>query len=310
MRIAIIGQQAFGKSVLEAFLARGTTVAGVFCAPEKPGDKPDPLRLAAEERGVRVLQLRSLKDEQASQILKGLNVDLGVMAYVLQFAAQTFVRIPKHGTIQYHPSLLPHYRGPSSVNWPIIKGDTQTGLTIFRPSDGLDEGPIILQKTVPIGPDDTLGSVYFDRLFPLGVEALLEAADLVVAGRSQETPQREELASYEGWCRDAESRINWQAHVDQIYNLIRGCNPSPGAWTMVQGQKLRLYDVVRHRTRTFGTVSGKPGEVCAVSEKSIEVAAQGGRLELRTVRLEAGAKMPAGALAASVRIEVGAPLGS
>jgi methionyl-tRNA formyltransferase len=310
MRLAIVGQQAFGKSVLEAFLARSTTVAGVFCAPEKPGAKPDPLRLAAEERGLQVFQLPSLKDEQAVRTLKALNVDLGVMAFVLQFAPQSFVNIPKHGTIQYHPSLLPRYRGPSSVNWPIIKGDAHTGLTIFRPSDGLDEGPIILQKEVPIGPDDTLGTVYFDRLFPLGVDALLEAAELVISGQSREIRQREELASYEGWCRDPESRINWQAHVDQIYNLIRGCNPSPGAWTLVQGKKVRIYDVVCHRTRTFATVPGKPGEVCAIGDQTIEVAAQGGRLELRTVRLEAGPKMAAGALATALRIAVGAALES
>jgi methionyl-tRNA formyltransferase len=310
MRLAIVGQQAFGKSVLEAFLSRGTTVAGVFCAPEKPGAKPDPLRLAAEERGLEVFQLPALKDEQASRTLAALNVDLGVMAYVLQFAPQSFVNIPKHGTIQYHPSLLPRYRGPSSVNWPIIKGDTHTGLTIFRPSDGLDEGPIILQKEVPIGPHDTLGTVYFDRLFPLGVDALVEAADLVITGQSREIRQREELASYEGWCRDPESRINWQAHVDQVYNLIRGCNPSPGAWTLVQGKKVRIYDVVCHRTRTFATVPGKPGEVCAIGDQTIDVAAQGGRLELRTVRLEAGPKMAAGALAASLGIAVGAALES
>ena len=91
------------------------------------------------------------------------------MAFVLQFAPQDFVNIPKRGTIQYHPSLLPKYRGPSSINWPIIRGDTKTGLTIFRPTDGLDEGPVVLQKETPIGPDDTLGTVYFDRLFPMGV---------------------------------------------------------------------------------------------------------------------------------------------
>jgi len=310
MRLAIIGQQAFGKSVLEAFITRGASVAGVFCAPEKPGAKPDPLRVAGEERGIQVFQLPSLKDEQATRILGGLKVDLGVMAFVVQHAPQAFVNVPKHGTIQYHPSLLPSYRGPSSINWPIIKGETQTGLTIFRPTDGLDEGPIILQKTVPIGPDDTLGSVYFDRLFPLGVEALLEAADLVVGGRHQEIAQRETLATYEGWCRDPQARINWQAHVDQIYDLIRGCNPSPGAWTTVQGRMLRIYDVVRHRTRTFRTVPGKPGEVCAIGTESFEVAAQGGRLELRTVRLEAGAKVAAGPLAAELRLAVGAPLES
>jgi len=310
VRLAIIGQQAFGKSVLEAFIARSATVAGVFCAPEKPGARPDPLRVASEERGIEVFQLPSLKDEQAARILTGLKVDLGVMAFVVQHVPQAFVNIPKHGTIQYHPSLLPRYRGPSSINWPIIKGETETGLTIFRPTDGLDEGPIILQKTVPIGPDDTLGSVYFDRLFPLGVEALLEAADLVVGGRHQEIAQRETLASYEGWCRDPQSRINWQAHVDQLYDLIRGCNPSPGAWTTVQGRMLRIYDVVRHRTRTFGTVPGKPGEICAIGAEGFEVAAQGGRLEVRTVRLAAGAKVTAGPLAAELQLAVGAALES
>ena len=311
MRIAIIGQQAFGKSVLEAFLARGATVAGVFCAPQKGGAKADPMRAAAEERGVQVLQLPSLKDERAREAMERLGVDLGVMAFVIQLASQAFVNAPRHGTIQYHPSLLPRHRGPSSINWPIIMGETQTGLTIFRPSDGLDEGPIILQKTTPIGPDDTLGSVYFERLFPLGVEALLEAADLVVAGRHQQIAQREELATYEGWCRDPESRINWQAPVDQLYNLIRGCNPSPGAWTPVQGQRLRIYEVVRHYTRTFGAVPGRPGEVCAIAENAIEVAAQGGRLELRTVRVESGAKVAAGAaLAQTLQLRVGAPLES
>ena len=83
------------------------------------------------------------------------------MAYVLQFAPQTFVNSPRHGTIQYHPSLLPKHRGPSSINWPMILGATETGITIFRPNDGLDEGPVVLQKTARIGPDDTLGDVYF-----------------------------------------------------------------------------------------------------------------------------------------------------
>ena len=310
MRIAIIGQQAFGKGVLEAFIARGTEVAGVFCAPEKPGTKPDPLRVAAEERSLPLFQLPSLKGEQAAEALRGLKVDLGVMAYVLQFAPQGFVNLPKHGTIQYHPSLLPRYRGPSSINWPIIKGDRETGLSIFRPTDGLDEGPVILQKTVNIGPEDTLGSVYFNHLFPLGVGALLEAADLVVAGRHQEIPQREELATYEGWCRDPEAEINWHAHVDQVYDLIRGCNPSPGAWTTVRGRKVRLYDVVRHRTRGIAAVPGKPGEICDLTDSGIEIALQGGWLEVRDGRIDGSAKVPAAQLAATLNLAVGTPLRS
>ena len=161
MKIAIIGQQDFGKSVLEAFLARGNEVAGVFCAPEKEGAKADPLRAAAQEKGLKIFQLLSLKAPDAAQAMKDLNVDIGIMAFVLQFAPQDIVRIPKHGTIQYHPSLLPKFRGPSSINWPIIKGETKTGLTIFRPNDGLDEGEVILQKETPISANDTLGTVYF-----------------------------------------------------------------------------------------------------------------------------------------------------
>src|SRR6202789_1409115 len=144
MRIAIVGQRDFGKAVLEAFLARRDTVAGVFCAPEKPGTAADPLRLAAEQLHIPVYQFGSLKTEEARQTVPALHTDLGVMAYVLQFAPQEFATIPRHGMIQYHPSLLPRYRGPSSINWPIIRGDTLTGLPIFRPPDGLDEAPTFL----------------------------------------------------------------------------------------------------------------------------------------------------------------------
>ena len=297
MKIAIIGQQDFGKSVLEAFLARGDQVCGVFCKPEKPGERPDALREAASHRGLPVFQFASLKSPEAEQAMRGLNADLGIMAYVLQFAPQSFVNIPKHGTIQYHPSLLPRYRGPSSINWPIARGDTQTGLTIFRPTDGLDEGPVILQKTCPIGPDDTLGDVYFHQLFPLGVQAMLQAADLVLAGHHSESPQDESQASYEGWFRSEESKINWANHVDQVYNLIRACNPAPGAWCELAGVKVSIFDCRKHPVRTFGAVRGKPGEVVSISENSIFINSQGGTIEVLRLKPENGKKMDAGAFA-------------
>src|SRR5579864_2867531 len=195
MKIAIIGQQDFGKAVLEAFLSRGDQVGAVFSAPEKEGARPDSLRAAAQEKGLKVHQFKSLRDPEAAKTMEEAGADIGIMAFVLQFAPQDFVGIPRHGTIQYHPSLLPKYRGPSSINWPIILGDTRTGLTIFRPVDGLDEGPVILQKETPIGPEETLGKVYFGRLFPMGIEALMEAADLVVSGRATLTVQDEACAS-------------------------------------------------------------------------------------------------------------------
>ena len=291
MRIAIIGQQDFGKAVMEAFIARGDEVAAVFCAPEKEGARPDALRAAAEAKGLKVRQFKSLRAPEAAQALAEAKADIGIMAFVLQFVPQEFVNIPAHGTIQFHPSLLPKFRGPSSINWPLIKGETETGLTIFRPSDGLDEGAVILQKKTPVGADDTLGTVYFDRLFPLGVLAMLEAADLVVAGKHEETIQDETQASYEGWCRGAEARINWAGHVDFIHNLIRGCDPAPGAWTTHAGQTLQLFGAKKHLVRTFGAVNGKIGEVTAVSAASMFITAQGGQIEVAKGKLGSGKKV-------------------
>jgi methionyl-tRNA formyltransferase len=309
MRIAIIGQKDFGKAVLEAFHARHDSIAGVFCAPEKPGDPPDPLAVLARQSGIPVFALASLRTAQARDALRSLNVDLAVLAYVLQFVPQDFASIPTHGTIQFHPSLLPRYRGPSSINWPIILGDSQTGLTIFRPTDGLDEGPVILQKSTPIAPDDTLGKVYFDRLFPMGVAALLEAADLVVGGRARETAQDESSASYEGWCREVDAKINWRTHVDQTYDLIRGCNPAPGAWTTFNGKRLQLFDVRKHTARTFSQVKGAIGAVTDIGAASFTIAAQGGQIEVLRVKYEGGKKVPAAQFCTEAKIILGTVFG-
>jgi len=309
MKIAIIGQQDFGKAVLEAFLARGDTVAGVFVAPEKEGAKPDPMKTAAQEKGLKLFQFPSLKSPEAAQAMKDLGADIGIMAFVLQFAPQEFVGIPKHGTVQYHPSLLPKYRGPSSINWPIARGEKKTGLTIFRPTDGLDEGPVILQKETEISENDTLGTVYFDRLFPMGVKAMLEAADLVVAGKHRELVQDESQASYEGWFRASEAKLNWNNHVDAIHDTIRGADPAPGAWTTIGGKKLQLFGSKKHRVRTFGAVKGKIGEITDIGPESIRITAQGGQVEVSKVKPEEGKKVAAAEWAKSAGVAAGTILG-
>jgi len=296
MRVVIVGQQAFGKAVLEAFVGRGDTIAGVFAAPEKPGSRPDPLVAAAEERKFPVYRFPKYSAPEALEALKSCNADIGVMAYVLLFAPPEFCAIPKHGMIQFHPSVLPLHRGPASIPWAIIRGRSETGLTIFRPTPGLDEGPVILQKRVAIGPNDTAASLYFDKIFPLGVEALLQAADLVTAGRATEWTQDEGQATYEGWVREAEARINWANHVDFIYDLIRGCNPAPGAWTTLKSeageQKLYLFDSKKIMAPTFGSVRGKKlGEVVSAGPEGVRIHAQGGFIECSRLRLGDGAKV-------------------
>ena len=306
MRVAIIGQQAFGKAVLDAFIARGDRVAGVFVAPDLPGARPDALRAGAEENGVPVFTVERYGAPEAIDAVRRLDADIGIMAYVTAFVPQSFVRVPRHGTIQFHPSLLPLHRGPSSINWAIILGRTRTGLSIFRPVDGLDEGPVLLQKEVAIGPDDTVGSLYFDKIFPLGVTALLEATDLVVA-KATEDRQDETQASYEGWVQEAESRINWANHVDLTYNLIRGCNPAPGAWTTIEGRRLYLFDARKHTAPTFARVKRIGlGQVAEASATSLLIHGQGGFIEVLRCRFENGKKIAAG----EAGIAAGAMLGS
>jgi methionyl-tRNA formyltransferase len=305
MRVALIGSADFGKAALEAFLDRGDEVVAVFCPPDNPkSTKPEVLKEAAIAKGLSPLQFSSLKSPEAAQAMIDSKADICVMAYVLQFVPQELCKIPKHGTIQYHPSLLPKYRGPSAINWAIALGEDKTGLTIFRPSDGLDEGEVILQKEVVIAPDDTLGKVYFDKLFPLGIKALIEAADLVTANKHQEIVQDESKANYEGWFGVDAAQIHWATHINQIYNLIRASNPAPGAWTKFGEQKVQIYDCHKHVVATFGAVKGKPGEITQITLDSFYVACHGGQIEVLKAKGASG-KVTGAELAKELNLEAG-----
>ena len=304
MRLVVHGQQAFGKAVLERLLAGEDEVVGVFCAPDREGRPTDPLKELALERKLPVHQPASWKTDEALALMRGFDADLCVMAYVTLLVPQPVLDAPKLGTIQYHPSLLPRHRGPSSINWPIIQGETRTGLTIFWPNEGLDEGPILLQKEVEIGPDDTLGSLYFNHLFPMGVAAMVEAIDLVRAGKAPRVEQDHAQATYESWCRKADARIDWNRPAAEIHNLIRGTDPQPGAWTVIGGTEVQVYDSARGRR------SGAPGSVVAVGEGSFEVATSDGSIVVRRVRPKGGNKSDAGEFAREVGLSEGARLGA
>nr|PZN85788.1 MAG: formate--tetrahydrofolate ligase [Pseudomonadota bacterium] len=299
MRIVVHGQQAFGKAVLERLLERGENVVAVFCAPDKEGRPRDPLAAFAEEKGLPVHQPKSWKTPEALELMRSYEPDLCVMAYVTLFVPQAVLDVPKLGTIQYHPSLLPLHRGPSSINWPIAMGETRTGLTIFWPDEGLDEGPILLQKEVEIGPDETLGDVYFKKLFPLGVDAMMEAVDLVRAGKAPKIPQDHSKATYESWFKKELAEIDWSKPVSEVYNLIRATNPSPGAWSTIKGTKLDIFD----SAKLDG--SGTPGEIVAITGEGIQVAAKGGRILIKRVRPPGGQKIPATEYAVSAGLKVG-----
>jgi methionyl-tRNA formyltransferase len=258
------------------------------------------VKQAALEHGLPLYQPANYKDPAVLDEMRALKADLMVMAYVIIFIPEAARSIPTHGSICFHPSLLPLHRGPSSINWPIIGGATKTGLTYFWPDDGLDEGDILLQKEAPFGPDDTLGTVYFDKIFPLGVKATLEAIDLVRAGNPPRLKQDESKATYESWCKKENARIDWSKPAAEVYNLIRGANPQPGAWTVIDGTEVQVYDAARLDGE------GRPGEVVGVSPDGIAVQAQGGRVLLKRVKPKAGEKQDAARWAETVGLAGGA----
>lgn len=304
MRIIINGQQAFGKAALEAILKQGKDeVVAVYTAPDKEGRPIDPLKEAALDHGIPVHQPASYKDPKVLEEMRALRPDLMVMAYVTIFIPEEARSIPTHGSICFHPSLLPKHRGPSSINWPIIGGATKTGLTYFWPNDGLDEGDVLLQKEIEIGPADTLGSVYFKKIFPLGLEATLEAIDLVRSGNPPHIKQDDSQATYESWCKKEHAKIDWGRPVAEVYNLIRGTNPQPGAWTTLNGSEVQIYDS-RKREGT-----GNPGEVVSVSDEGVLVQADGGRILVERVKPKRGEKQDAVTWAASAGLASGTRLG-
>ena len=309
MRIVVHGQQAFGKAVLEALIKRGENVVAVYAAPEKEGAKADPLKEAALAAKLPVLQPASYRKPEVWEEFRALKPDLQVMAFVTLFVPEDFLNIPSHGSIQYHPSLLPAGRGPSAINWPIIKGERETGLSIFWPDNGLDTGDVLLQKRTPIGFEDSLGSVYFDRLFPMGVEAMMEAVDLVKAGKAPRIKQDEAKATYEGRCTPETARIDWGKSWRQIDPLIRGCNPAPGAWTTLDGKTLQIFDIEPLPARDPKGIAGKLGEIVDVGAYGFTVVCADGRIKVLRVKPPDGPKVGAGEFASASKLAVGMRLG-
>ena len=305
MKLIVHGQQAFGKSVLEALLARGEMISAVYCAPDIDGGRPDPLKVFAQDQGLPVYQPKSYKDPTVWDQIRSLEADLCVMAYVTLMVPEEALNAPRLGSIQYHPSLLPMHKGPSSINWPIINGENKTGLSVFWPDNDLDTGPILLQKDVVIDPDDTLGSLYFNHLFPMGVDAILEAIDLVRDGTALRLNQDPAKGSYEGWCQRTDVEIDWAQSMDVVYNLIRGANPQPGAWTTLNGHTVTILD----SKKAIGFVNSEPGSVVEVDADGISIGCVEGAVRVEKFKPEGAGKMSAKEFLEHYRIEPGAQFG-
>jgi methionyl-tRNA formyltransferase len=304
MRIVCIGQAAFGEKVVQKLVESGDEVVAVY-TPQDILGKRNPLKELAIQIGIPVFQPKSMRLPEIYEEYTRLKPDLNVMAFVIGILPDSILDYPKMGTMQYHPSLLPKHRGGSAINWAIINGETKTGITIFWPDRGIDTGPILLQKGVEISPDDTVGSLYFEKLFPLGIEALVESIELIKKGIAPRIPQDESLATYEGLCTEKDAIINWSAPIDRVYNLIRGTNPQPGATTYFHGKTLKIFDA----KPSYGIVGGLPGQIVNSSADGFAVSLKGGALLVQKVQMNKSSKMEAAEFAKQARVEIGDRLG-
>jgi methionyl-tRNA formyltransferase len=304
MRIVCIGQAAFGEKVLQKLTERGEEVVAVYTSQDTAG-KRNPLKELATEMGIPVFQPGSMRAPEVYEEYARLKPDLNVMAFVTSILPDSILGYPTMGTIQYHPSLLPKHRGGSAINWAIIRGETKTGITIFWPDRGMDTGPILLQKEVEISPDDTVGSLYFEKLFPLGVEALVESVELIKKGTAPRIPQDESQATYEGLCTEKNAIINWSASIDRVYNLIRGTNPQPGATTYFHGKTLKVLDA----KPIYDIVGSTPGQIVNISADGFAVSLKRGAILVQRVQRNRSSKVEATEFARQEGLEIGDRLG-
>lgn len=300
MRIIFIGQAPFGGESLENLITQGEHIVGVITLPDVPNQRhPNPVKQCAEKYSLPVLQSRLLKSSEAISWAAKLEPDLLVLAFVTSFVPKEMIDLAPHGGINYHPSLLPKYRGGSAINWAVINGETETGVSIHYIDEGVDTGPVLLQEKVVIEPDDTVKSVYFEKLYPMGIRMIGEAVELIKNGRVKPVAQDEALASFQPVITARDTVIDWHKPTAEIYNLIRGANPAPGAASTINEIGCKIFDT------SSGNGSGAAGTVIDISDKAIEIATSDGSLFVHVLQPAGSRKIPAAEFVQTFQIKLG-----
>ncbi|HVN27041.1 MAG TPA: methionyl-tRNA formyltransferase [Candidatus Binataceae bacterium] len=302
MRIALIGQAAFAEKALGALIDHGDEIVHVFAPPDPSSGRPDPLAAKSREMQLPLSQPASFKTDAAYEQVKALEADLAILAFVTLVVPERLLYAPRHKSICFHPSLLPRHRGASSINWTLIAGDMETGVTWFWPDKGLDTGPILLQRKIEVAPNDTVGSIYFNRLFPLGIQSMIEAIEMIEAGTAPRIIQDESHATYEPICRDEHARVDFAKPAHQVHDLIRGCDPQPGAYVEADGGRVRLYEP----SLESDGAGAAAGTILSIDANGMKLALAGGAVTIKRARMDADAKKVAPAeLMASGAIRIG-----
>lgn len=291
LKIVFMGTPEFAVPSLKHLYEAGYRIAGVVTAPDKPAGrgkklkKPE-VKLFAEAKGLTILQPENLKASDFQEQLKALAPDLQVVVAFRKLPKGVW-DLPAFGTFNLHASLLPDYRGAAPINWAIINGEQQTGLTTFFINDRIDEGTIIQQKPVPIAEDDTAGTLH-DHLMEAGANLVKETVDVIANGEAKPKPQPEVANPKKAPKINKDTcQINWHWPLNDLYNFIRGLSPFPGAWTTFQGKQLKIFWAeLIPEAHSYET-----GYVFTNQKNWMQVAVEGGFLSLKKLQLAGRQRM-------------------
>jgi methionyl-tRNA formyltransferase len=290
IRIAVFGQAPFGRDVTTRLAEAGHEIVGVHVPPDG-GGRADALAETAGEKNWPLFRYKGYRRkglaiaERVDEYL-ALGAELNVLPFTTVILPAEIIDAPKYRSVCFHPSVLPAFRGGNALAWQIIEGAEESGISVFQPDEGVDTGPLYTQKVgVPISPIDNTASLYFDKLYPMGVEAIVETVAAIDAGTARLSPQSEEGASFQGLVDDEVARLDLAEDATLLDRRIRGCDPQPGAWLSLGEERIRLYG---SRVESRSQPTEAPGSILAVVESGLLLAVRGGILRIQKVRRATG----------------------
>ena len=312
MKIIFMGTPDFAVSALDALCRSGQEVILAVTQPDRQKGRgrkviQTPVKVCAEKWGVPVFQPVRIREAEAIEQIRSLSPDLIVVAAFGQILPQELLDIPRLGCVNIHASLLPRLRGAAPIQWSVINGDSESGITLMQMNAGLDTGDILFQESVPIGPQETGESLY-EKLAELGGEMIVKYLPAIEAGEVKPVKQDDSLSSYAPMLRKEMGEIDWTMSAAQIEQRMRGMLPWPGAYTTLEGHTLKIWSA-RVLPADSKYADAVPGTVLFTDKKTICVAAGQGALALLEVQAEGKKRMGTDAFLRGTKVPEGTVLG-
>lgn len=308
LRIIFMGTPAFAVPTLQMLIDRGEEVVAVVTQPDRPKGRGQqtqapPVKELARKYDIPVIQPLKVRSPEVIEEIRSYAPDLIVVIAFGQILPKALLEIPRHGCINVHASLLPRYRGAAPLNWCIINGEQETGITTMLMDVGLDTGDMLLKQAIPIHPDEDASSLH-DRLSALGAETMAQTLDLLAKGELVPEKQDDSLTCYAPLLKKELGEINWDNEPVVISNLVRGVTPWPGAYTWLDGRMLKVYRV------RVAAGDGVPGTVLSAGKNGLEIACKGGSVIIDELQLEGKKRLAAADFLAGYKIPPGTLVGS